>query len=78
MENKLIRAFTGSEIEVVLLQGELEGNGILSTTHYGSTFAMSPVYGGAPVELDLFIEESELEKANPIIEEYLRNRDSVG
>ncbi len=76
MNNNLLKVFSGTEIEVVLLQGELEENGISSTTRYGTTSGVNPFYGGAPVELDLIIEESKLEKAKPIIEEYIRNRDA--
>lgn len=76
MENKLHKAFTGSEISVVLLQGELEANGIPSSTRYGTNSLVNPIYGGAPTELDLFINESDLEKATPIILEYIRDHNS--
>jgi hypothetical protein len=74
MESKLFRAFTGSEIEVILLQGELEENGISSSTLDGSASGISPTYGGPPAVCDLFIQESDLGKATPIIEEYIQNR----
>jgi hypothetical protein len=76
MKNNLLKVFTGSEIEAILLQGELEENGISSTTQYASTSLVNPFCGGAPVALDLFIIESDLEKAKPIVEEYLQNRDT--
>lgn len=76
MNDNLFKAFTGSEIEVILLQGELEENEIASSTRYGANFMVNPVYGGAPVELDLFINESDLEKASPIIMQYIQNRNS--
>lgn len=75
MEDRLYKAFTGSEIEVILLQGELEENGIPSMTRDGSTSGVSQFYGGAPSAMDLFIEESDLEKAGPVIEEFLQNRE---
>ncbi|MCX6225410.1 MAG: hypothetical protein NTV01_11795 [Bacteroidia bacterium] len=74
MDDNLYKAFTGSEIEVILLQGELEENGISTTTRYGSTFGVNPCYGGAPIELDLLINHWDLEKATPIIQEFLQNR----
>ena len=75
MNNNLITIFTGSEIEVILLQGELEENGISSVTQNASTSVISTIYGGAPSALDLFINEPDLEKATPIVEEYILNRD---
>ncbi len=76
MENKLYKAYTGSEIEVILLQGELEENGISSSTQYGSTSGIGPIYGGAPLALDLFINESDFEKATSIIQEFVQNQDT--
>jgi hypothetical protein len=73
MDDNLFRAFTGGEIEVILLQGELEENGISSTTQYGSTSGVNPIYGGAPVELDLLINQSDLDKAIGIIEKFLES-----
>jgi len=75
METKLYKAFTGSEIEVILLQGELEDNGISSLTRDGSTTGVSMYYGGTPLAIDLFIEESDLERATPVIQEFIQNRD---
>ncbi len=76
MEDKLYRAFSGSEIEAILLQGALDDNDISSMYRDGSTTGVSPFYGGTPITIDLFINETDLEKATPIIEEYLRNRNS--
>ena len=76
MNNKLLRVFTGTEIEVILLQGELEENGISSMTSNGSASVSSTIYGGAPTSLELYINEPDLEKARPIIQEFQKNRDS--
>ena len=75
MKNNLITVFSGNEIEVVLLQGALEESGISSTTRYGTISGVDPLWGGAPVAMDLFINESDLEKARPIIEAFIQNRD---
>ena len=75
MKDNLINVFTGNEIEVVLLQGELEENGISSMTRNASSVG-STIYGGAPTSLELFINEPDLEKARPIIQEFQKNRDS--
>lgn len=74
MKDNIILAFSGTEIEVILLQGELEANGVTSTTQYGATSGINPIYGGAAVELDLFINESDLGKARLIIEEFKQNQ----
>lgn len=76
MEDKLFIAFSGSEIEVILLQGELEENGIQTIYRDGSKSGVSPFYGGMPQVIDLYINEADLRKATPIIEEFIRNRDS--
>ncbi len=76
MEDKLYRAFSGSEVEAVLLQGELEENGISSTYRDGSVAGVSPFYGGAPFSVDLFINEADLIKAKTLIDEFLKNRES--
>jgi hypothetical protein len=77
MESKLYKAFTGSEIEVILLQGELEENNISSLTRDGSTSGVSPYYGGTPLAMDLFIDEQDKVKAEAIIREFILNRDSA-
>jgi hypothetical protein len=74
MEDNLVRAFSGNEIEVISLQGELEGNGISSSTNYGSTSGVNPFWGGSPVELDLYILQKDLEKAEKIIREFVQSR----
>ena len=76
MKNNLIRAFTGTEFEVILLKGELEENGISTMIRDDFTNSISAgFYGGTPSSIDLFINESDLVKAEPIIREYLQNRD---
>lgn len=76
MKNNLIRAFTGTEFEVILLKGELEENGISTMIKDDFTNSISAgFYGGTPSSIDLFINESDLVKAEPIIREYIQNRD---
>lgn len=77
METSLYKAFSGSEIEVLLLQGELEANNIGSLIRDGFASGLrAGFYGGSPSAVDLFIDESDLEKATPIIQEFLANRDT--
>lgn len=75
MEDKLLNVFSGSEVEAVLLQGELEENGISSTYRDGSVSGVSQFYGGVPMSVDLFIQEADQSKAQPIIEEFIKARE---
>lgn len=77
MDDKLYRAFTGSEIEVILLQGELEDNGIACFTRDGVTAGWKPgFYFGNPESVDLFISLADKEKAGTIIQEFINNREA--
>jgi hypothetical protein len=76
MKNSLLRAFTGTEIEVILLKGELEENGISTMIRDDFTNSISAgFYGGTPSSIDLFINESDLGKAQPILQEFLDAQD---
>lgn len=71
MDNKLVRIFTGFSIIVNLLKDELENNGIaalIQDDFYSGTIA--GFSGGVPSSVDLFIQKADLEKAEPIIEEF--------
>ncbi len=73
MNTNLYRAFTGSEIEVILLKSELEANGISVMVKDDFTSGLAAgFYAGSPSTLDLFINEEDGEKALPIIEEFRR------
>lgn len=75
MNNKLLLAFTGTEIEVILLKGELEDNGISTLVRDDFNSSISAgFFAGSPSSLDLFINESDLEKAEPIIQEFLQRQ----
>ncbi len=68
-KNKLIRVFSGTEIPVNLLKDELEKNGV--STHIQNDFQsgiMAGFSGGGPSAVDLFILESDIKRAEPIIE----------
>ncbi len=68
-QNKLIRVFSGTEIPVNLLKDELEKNGV--SVHIQNDFQsgiMAGFSGGGPSAVDLFILESDLNEATPIIE----------
>jgi hypothetical protein len=75
MEDKLYKAFTGSEIEVLLLKEGLEANGIACFTKEGVTAGWKPgFYFGSPATLDLFVQELNREKADRFIREFLETQ----
>ncbi len=72
-KNKLVRVYTGTEILVNILKDELEKVGISSIIQNDFNSAISAGFAaGTPSSVDLFIQEHDLNKAKPIIEEYLR------
>ena len=73
MESKLVRVFAGSEITVNLLKAELEQEGI--PVNVVNEYEQSNFRGfstGTPSSVDLYILDSDLEKAKPIVEEFLK------
>jgi hypothetical protein len=69
-KNDIIKVFTGTEIQVLLLKGELEANGIPAMIRDDFNSALSAgFFSGSPSSLYLFINEADLEKAQPIIDE---------
>lgn len=73
-EDKLIRVFSGSQIAVMLLKGELENIGISVIIQNDFDTGLSAgFFGGGPSAIDLFIQEFDRKEAEPIINEFLRN-----
>jgi len=73
-QNNLIRVFTGSEISVILLKGELEENGIAALVKNDfQSGAAAGFYGGSSSGIDLYIQEDDMKIAEPIIEEFILN-----
>jgi len=74
--SKLVRIYAGTEVNVIFLKGELEANNISAVTRddFGSSVYAGFV-GGVPSAIDLFIQESDLEKAEPIVNEFIKNMD---
>ena len=71
--NNLIQVFSGTEVAVLLLKGKLEDIGI--TTHIQNDYQSGLTAGfggGGPSAIDLFIQETDLQQAEPIIQEYLQ------
>jgi hypothetical protein len=72
MKSKLTRIYSGTEVTVNLLKSILEEEGIAALIQddfrSGVTAGFS---GGVPSAIDLFINETDLEKAKPIVNEFL-------
>ena len=76
METNLINVYTGSEVTVHLLKGELEKIGVASIIKDKFRSGITAGFGtGVPSAIDLFIDENDLEKAKPLIEEFKRVND---
>jgi len=76
MKDKLIKVYTGTELTVLLLQGLLEDIGVRSTiqNNYKSGIEVGFV-GGVQSAIDIFIQQSDFEKAEPIIRDFIaRNK----
>ena len=72
-ENNLLRVFAGSEITVNLLRYELENAGI--PTNVINEYEQSNFRGfstGTPYSVDLYILDTDLEKAEPIVNDFLK------
>ena len=69
--SNLIRVYTGTELTVNLLKGELENIGISGVIQNNFNSGISAGFvGGVPSALDLFIHELDLDKAEPFISEF--------
>jgi len=69
----LVKVFTGSELTVNLLREELENIGVTSIIkdEFSSGIAAGFV-AGIPSSVDLYIQESDVQEAQPLIEEFVR------
>lgn len=76
-KNKLIRVYTGTELTVNLLKEELEKFGISGIIQNDFNSGVSAGFsGGVSSAIDLFIQEFDLKKAEPIITEFIQiNKD---
>ena len=71
--NDLIRVFTGTEVLVYLLKDALEANGIGTMIKNDfRTGNLSGFMGGTRSAIDLFILSTDIESAQPIIDEFFR------
>lgn len=72
--DNLIRVFTGSEVLVIILQDWLEEVGISSLikNDYQSGITVGFV-ASVPSAVDLYIQESDLREAEPIINKFIED-----
>lgn len=75
-EGNLITVFTGDEVTVFLLKEALENNGISAITRNDFDAGLTAGFvGGTPSSIDLLIMESDLKKAEPIINQFIEDYD---
>jgi hypothetical protein len=68
----IIRIYTGTEITVNLLKDELEKIGITGVIQNDFESGTSAGIAGNPSAIDLFIQQSDLKKAKPILADFLK------
>jgi hypothetical protein len=69
---ELIRVYTGSEVSVIILQGELEEIGIGSILQNDYVSGISVGFmGGTPTSVDLFIQSCDYIHAESLIREFI-------
>ncbi|HKJ42759.1 MAG TPA: DUF2007 domain-containing protein [Sunxiuqinia sp.] len=67
--NQLVKVFSGTEGSVYFLKGELANRGIFSIVRndYQSGITAG-FFGGVTSDIDLYIQEADLQKAQPVLE----------
>jgi hypothetical protein len=71
-DDNLVRIYTGTELTVSLLKTELEKVGITGIIQNDFESGTSAGIAGNPAAVDLFIQESDLKKAKPVIVDFLK------
>jgi hypothetical protein len=76
-KNKLVKIYTGTEVTVLLLKDLLEGIGVTSTiqNNYKSGIEVGFV-GGVQSAIDLFIQQSDFDTAEPLIRDFIAKNKS--
>lgn len=70
--DNIIRVYTGTELTVNRLKDELEKVGISGIIQNDFESGTSAGIGGNPFAIDLFIQESDLKKAKPVLVDFLK------
>lgn len=72
--DELVRVFTCTEMTCQLLSAELENAGIPVMIRNDSQSAVAAGFGiGSPSAIDIYVTESKVELAIPVIEDFLKN-----
>lgn len=74
--DKLVKIYSGTEVTVILLKGRIEEIGINSTVKNDYKSGVEAGFvGGVQSAVDLFIQLSDFERAEPIIRDFIsKNR----
>lgn len=74
--DKLVKIYSGTEVTVILLKGRIEEIGINSTVKNDYKSGVEAGFvGGVQSTVDLFIQLSDFERAEPIIRDFIsKNR----
>ena len=75
--DELVRVFTCTELTCELLKAELEKAGIAVMIRNDNQSALSAGFGfGTPSAIDIFVTESNVDAAIPVIEGFLKDNPS--
>ena len=75
---ELIKVYSGTEISVSLLKDELETNGIAAMIQNDFQSGITAgFFGGGTSAVDLFIQEADLQEAEPIITDFLKSNNTL-
>ena len=66
----LMKVFSGSEVLAIALQERLEEAGVETSKKDNIQSARMAGYGGSDLAVEIFIQETDFAKANPVIEEF--------
>jgi hypothetical protein len=75
--NKLVKVYTGTEITVTLLKELLEEIGVASTIQNNYKLGVEVGFvGGVQSSVDLFIQQSDFETAEPVVRDFIAQNKS--
>jgi hypothetical protein len=66
----LMKVFSGSEVLAIALQERLEEAGVETVKKDNIQSARLGGYGGSDLAVEVFIQETDFAKANPVIEDF--------
>ena len=66
----LMKVFSGSEVLAIALQERLEKAGVETVKKHNIQSARLGGFGGTDLAVEVFIQETDFAKANPVIEDF--------